>query len=156
MRRLTIAAVVALTLLATGCGSGGEPAGTPSSPSVSPDEMGVKFAQCMREHGVDMPDPKPGEGIRLRVGPGTSRETVDAAMEACREFNPQGNGPSGGNPQNTENVRKFAQCMRDNGVESFPDPSDQGGVLVDGSGSQDPDLTAPHPKSQGLIISGGS
>jgi hypothetical protein len=152
MRRLTLAAVAALALLGTGCGSGDEPVGTPSSASPSPEELGVKFAQCMREHGVDLPDPKPGEGIQLRVGPDTSRETMNAAMEACREFNPQGNGgPAGGNPQNAENVRKFAQCMRDNGVESFPDPTDQGGMLVDGSVTQDPDFTAAQQKCQGLI-----
>jgi hypothetical protein len=156
MRRLTLAALAALALLGAGCSSGEKPAGTPSSPSVSPDELGVKFAQCMREHGVDMPDPKPGEGIQLRVGPDTSRETVNAALEVCREFNPQGNGgPAGGNPRTAENVRKFAQCMRDNGVESFPDPTDQGGVLVDGSVAQDPDFKAAQQKCQGLI-SGGS
>jgi hypothetical protein len=157
-RRLTLAAVAALALLVAGCGSGEEPAGTPSSPSpsLSRDEMGVKFAQCMREHGVDIPDPKPGEGIQLRVGPDTGREKVNAALEACREFNPQGSGgPAGGNPQNAENIRKFAQCMRDNGVESFPDPSDQGGMLVDGSVTQDPDFAAAQQKCQGLI-SGGS
>jgi hypothetical protein len=155
MRRIPAGLLAALALVVTGCGSGGDGGGTPSSPSASPDELGVKFAQCMREHGVDIPDPRPGEGIQLRVGPGISRETVNAALEACREFNPQGNGAAGGNPQNAENIRKFAQCMRDNGVESFPDPSDQGGVVVDGSVAQDPDFDAAREKCQG-VLSGGS
>jgi hypothetical protein len=44
--------------------------------------------------------------------------------------------------------------MRDNGVENFPDPSDQGGMIVDGSVAQDPDFTAAQQKCQGLLPGG--
>ena len=50
------------------------------------DQM-VKFAQCMREHGVDMPDPVPGQPIQLKVQAGQEK-TMEAAQKACEEFAP--------------------------------------------------------------------
>jgi hypothetical protein len=47
----------------------------------------VKFAQCMRKHGIDVPDPKPGEGLQMMIK-GGQKEKVEAAQEACKEFEP--------------------------------------------------------------------
>jgi hypothetical protein len=55
----------------------------------------LEFAQCMREHGIDMPDPQQGGGIRIQRnsdGNVTNGEGVidpespefQAAEEACR------------------------------------------------------------------------
>ncbi|MFC7647395.1 hypothetical protein ACFQX6_47920 [Streptosporangium lutulentum] len=51
------------------------------------DEM-VKFARCMREQGIDMPDPEPGGGIRLTMPKG-GEQKMRAAQEACEEFAPE-------------------------------------------------------------------
>ena len=99
MRRthLAIAAVVlAVTFLTVGCGSDGDGSDVASAkdgrasatPSLDPDEMGMKFAQCLRDHGIDVDDPEPGKGVALDIKPGTSRSTVDKAMEACRAYDP--------------------------------------------------------------------
>jgi hypothetical protein len=169
---LALTLMLTLTMALTGCGSasggsqvasaagaggGGTGGGGGSAtPGLSRDEMGVKFAQCMRENGVDMPDPEPGRGVQLRVGPGTSRETVDAAMEACREYNPQANGSAGADPQAEERTRKFAECMRSNGVESFPDPEPgQRGIMIDGTTGDDPDFATAQQKCQD-VLSGGT
>jgi hypothetical protein len=43
----------------------------------------LEFAQCMRAHGQDVPDPVPGEGIQIRRprdDPG-----FDAAQKACQD-----------------------------------------------------------------------
>ncbi|MGI8333291.1 hypothetical protein ACRYCC_25340 [Actinomadura scrupuli] len=50
------------------------------------DQM-VKFAQCMRQHGIDMPDPKPDGGIQLKIGKG-GKAKADKAMQECRQFAP--------------------------------------------------------------------
>ncbi|GII94962.1 hypothetical protein [Sinosporangium siamense] len=155
--------VAAVVLLASGCGSeptntgvasagGGTTATSGAAPaaaaSLSPHERGLKFAQCMRENGVPMDDPEPGGGIRLNVQ-GIERSTVEAAQQKCQEFAPQGGqgGGPGGNPQMAENLAKMAKCMRDNGVEAFPDP--EGGMMrITPEIGEDPDFPAAQKKCE--------
>ena len=60
------AVALALALALSGCGSGGDTEKTDAAASKSAqDDQGVKFAQCLREHGVDVEDPEPGKGIRI-------------------------------------------------------------------------------------------
>jgi hypothetical protein len=165
--RLTLAALpLLLTLTLTGCGTsddGGDGVASAGGTSAAaagggeelgPDEMGVKFAQCMRENGVDMEDPEPGGGIQLKVGPETSQETVQKAMEACREFNPQENGSAKPDPEREAAFREYAQCMRDNGVEAFPDPEPGSpGVKITGEVGNDPDFQAAQQACQEILAS---
>ena len=68
--------------------------------SMSPEDQDklVEFAACMREHGIEMPDPQTASGGgAVRIGgdgidPG-SPEFQDS-MEACQELMP-GGGPGG-------------------------------------------------------------
>jgi hypothetical protein len=52
----------------------------------------LAFAECMREHGVEMPDPQFDEngGIGIMIGgpdgPRIDPETMQAAQEACGEL----------------------------------------------------------------------
>jgi hypothetical protein len=159
---------VSTALALAGCGSDGggdevasagvgQEEGTEAAePSLSREEMGVKFAQCMRENGVPMEDPEPGKGVRIRVDPSIGRDTVDAAMEACREYNPQQNGAGGGGEQMAERGRAFAQCMRDNGVEAFPDPQPEGGMRIDRSVAEDPDFEAAQQACQEIMAGPGA
>jgi hypothetical protein len=161
MRRRGILAAIplALTLALAGCGandaggsdvasvSTGKPAAAPSaSASVDRAGMGLKFAQCMRENGVPMDDPEPGKGVMLKMDKSISPETAQKAQEACKEYAPTGGGPDGkADPKRAESMRKFAQCMRDNGVESFPDP-EGAGLRVTGETGDDPDFKAAQEK----------
>jgi hypothetical protein len=158
---------VSTALALAGCGSDGGGDGVASAgvgqesteaaePSLSREEMGVKFAQCMRENGVPMDDPEPGKGIRVRVDPSIGQETVEAAMEACREYNPQQNGSGGGGQQMAERGRAMAQCMRENGVEAFPDPEPNGGIRIDKSVADDPDFEAAQQTCQELMAGPGA
>ncbi|MER5423492.1 hypothetical protein [Streptosporangium roseum] len=165
IRSALVALPLALTLALTGCGAddGGSTVASAggdkksdgaagAAKSVSPDEMGVKFAQCMREHGVDMEDPKPGEGIRLTLKKGPESEK---AMEACREYSPMENGSKQADPEAEEKGRKFAACMRENGLEEFPDPQPgQRGIRIDRKMGEDPDFAKAQQSCQG-IFSGG-
>ncbi len=65
MKRIILTAAVALLLL-TACSSTDGPsvatagggAGASASPSLDKAEANRRFAKCMREHGVEMPDPR--------------------------------------------------------------------------------------------------
>ena len=54
------------------------------------EEAMLAFAQCMRDHGIDMPDPQFNEdgGATIQAGPGGAIDPDDpdfqAAEEACR------------------------------------------------------------------------
>jgi hypothetical protein len=103
VRRLIRVPLAALPLLCaltpTGCGSdedggsdvasaGGTSSTATEGKVLSQDERGemaLMFAQCMRENGVPMDDPEPGRGIQLKVGPGTSQETVRAVRPGLGE-----------------------------------------------------------------------
>ena len=76
---------VMLALVGCGSGCGGEVASAIDAAEESPadgesggagesaaplsqderDEMMLQYAQCLREHGVDVDDPQPGQGIQL-------------------------------------------------------------------------------------------
>lgn len=156
MRRthLVLAAIVlALTLALSGCGSGGgdgggvASAGGKSDATSKPDEadMGQKFAECLRDNGLDVQDPEPGQFPNIDIQPGTSNVTVDKAMEACREYDPAQNAKKLDPKRAAENL-KMSQCMRKNGVENFPDPGADGGIQMDGSIEKDPDFKAADEK----------
>jgi hypothetical protein len=137
-------------------GTGAQPSAGPSSApaSLSRDEKGIKFAQCLREHGLDVQDPEPGKGLQLKVDPssGLSKEDVDKAMEACKQFDPQADGTNNANPQAEENGRKFAECMRKNGVEKFPDPKPgQRGIMIDKAVGEDPDFQKAQQACQPIL-----
>ncbi|MEU4428631.1 lipoprotein [Actinoplanes sp. NPDC024001] len=138
MRRTILVAGILLAL--SGCGGGGGGEEPAAAPSLDPHTRNVKFAECLREHGLDVPDPEPGKGMTMKFGPGTDQQKVQQAMEACREWAPTGmNGGGAPDPKRDEQMRAYAQCMRDNGVASFPDP-EGGMVRLDPSSGEDPDF----------------
>jgi hypothetical protein len=77
----------------------------------------VKWAKCLREHGVPADDPE-GPEDKPRIPDSVSKEQMDAAAEACREYNPNWGRPAPPpNPEDLERERKFARCMREHGVD---------------------------------------
>ncbi|GLZ62138.1 hypothetical protein AB0B74_14780 [Micromonospora parva] len=143
MRRGLFALPLLLALAVAGCGgSGDEPAvataggGGAQAASASPaaqlsdDERQLKFSECMRENGVEVPDPEPGGGRVFRFGKDTDPQKVQAAMEKCRQHLPNGGEKLKLDPEQVERLRKLAVCMRENGVPEFPDPSADGGIQL--------------------------
>jgi hypothetical protein len=56
----------------------------------------------MRQHGINVPDPKPGGGIEVKGGPGTAKPddpTFKAAQQACNQYLP--NAGKGGTMQSS-------------------------------------------------------
>ncbi|MFJ8231955.1 hypothetical protein ACIQ9E_18645 [Streptomyces sp. NPDC094448] len=137
---------VAAAPSATGTGGAQRDGGAPGDGAVPQDEEGKarKFAECLRKHGLDVGDPR--EGRFTMDGNGLPKDKLDKAMEACRAFQPQGAGKGKPDPKTAESMRKFAECMRTNGVEEFPDPGSGGGIQIDGSIAGDPDFKAAETK----------
>ena len=164
-----------LTVVLAGCGGtakGPDVASAGDKPSASPEPadleaQGRKFAACMRENGVDMPDPVSegdGGGFNVRIGPGEGGEPldkakVDAAMEKCRQFAPNGGEPPKLNPEQIEQARKMAKCMRENGLPNFPDPDENGMLRIDGdavgAGPGDPVFEEAQRKCEQYAPKGG-
>jgi hypothetical protein len=144
MRLLHLTTAALLLAVATGCGNeaGGEDEGVASAaggssttPSASPSASAgqadpLKFAQCMRANGVDMPDPDPNGGFsNLQID--RSNPKFMAAMEKCRQYAPFGNGDRTLSPEQQQQMLEFAKCMRANGVD-MPDPDPNGGFNLGG------------------------
>ncbi|GIG67405.1 hypothetical protein [Phytomonospora endophytica] len=144
MRIRTALVLAALALSLTACGSAGDGEGVataggdgaaPSAGSTLSDaEARLKFGECMREHGIDIPDPDPdAEGIQIQLPEGVDPEDAKAATEECEQFLPDGGAPPKADPERIEEQRLFAECMRENGIEGFPDPDPEtGGIIVEG------------------------
>jgi hypothetical protein len=119
----TIALVaVGCALALAGCGSS-KGGGTSQSSLAS---AGLKFATCMRAHGVpNFPDPNGGGGIQIPIGSGINPQSpaFQSARGACAKLLP-GGGPGGQHASEQDKLRmlKMSQCMRNHGLTTFPDP----------------------------------
>jgi hypothetical protein len=133
-----LAALAMASLLSAGCsktpahtdtGSTGATAGTTATRSADKRAQGVKFAECVREHGVpDFPDPNASGDSEYGVS--VTPEVWTKAVGACKDLQPAGTLSAKLNPEQQSAALKFAQCIRDNGVPDFPDPV-SGEPLVD-------------------------
>jgi len=154
--RIGMALAAAALALATGCGgeadaggvasvSGGsaDPSASASPGAVDP-EQGREFAQCMRDNGIpDFPDPGPDGQV---TDPNFDRGKLlsDAgkkAFAACRDLAPNGGEQRQLDAAEQEQLREWAACMRDNGVD-MPDPDPNGGGFL-GLTEQGIDLEDP-------------
>lgn len=141
---------------------GGDAAEPTASPSVDPEDALAEFAECMRENGIeDFPDPQVNDdGGIVFGGPAggggegrpdaEDRERLEAAMGACQDLLPQGEGRGSISPEEQAEFQdalvNYAQCMRDHGID-MPDPefADGGGVtqqVGDGVDPNDPEFQA--------------
>ena len=120
----------------------GDVTGT-TAPS-DPQEAALQYAKCMRDHGIDMPDPVvktlDGGGGETQVainaggagGPAQmpNAKDMEAANKDCQHFMADAAGSF--TPPSPEDQAKmqeqalaFAKCMRDHGID-MPDPQFSG------------------------------
>ncbi len=130
-----LVALATIALVGAGCGSSASPSsGTAgssaaASSTLTAQEQGVKFAECIRAHGVgDFPDPDPKGDYDYGVS--VSPQVWKRATTACKALQPPGTLSSKRTPKQQSASLRFAQCIRDNGVTDFPDPVN-GEPLVD-------------------------
>ncbi|WP_410669722.1 hypothetical protein [Amycolatopsis sp. cmx-4-68] len=169
--RIAVAALGAALLLG-GCGAktddgskvasistpsqSGGPAAADTSGKSDEDKM-RDFAKCMREHGVDMPDPKPagdGKGMAMTLGGDEKdRSKIDAAQNACKHLMPNGGEMKPPSAEELDKMRKNAKCMREHGVDMpDPDPTGKGAMRIGGEG-QDPKKIEEAAKACGMGMS---
>lgn len=141
MRRTTASALLAVVMLASACSDDPNP---DDADNNTPDEaVELAHAQCMRDHGIDWPDPVLAEGEwQIRPGPGVDPDSASfiEAEAACARLRREAEPDEADvlNPADRaeledemEAMLAFATCMRDHGVE-FPDPQFDGAGGIEG------------------------
>jgi hypothetical protein len=154
-----ILAAVAAALALGACGGSGNDNGSGGSGQNREDKAfqgALKFAKCMREHGIDMPDPQ-------RVGSGGIKQTLNGrpgseakmkvAQDACQKYMQIGGGkaPSAAQMAKVKDATlAYAKCMRQHGVD-MPDPkfssSGGGSTFQLGGPGKSGGSTGPNPDS---------
>ncbi|MEV3935330.1 hypothetical protein AB0K52_05040 [Glycomyces sp. NPDC049804] len=162
MRRHTIALLIGLLALsAAACTSedgGGGVASVDGATGTASDDGGgdgggggpedmeqqaLAYSECMRDNGVEeFPDPDlDGEGrmgLSLPEGLDPESEEFQAAEDACEDLRPGPGENATIDPAIYEALLEYAACMRENGVEAFPDPEPNGGIIMNGDMGFDP------------------
>lgn len=160
----------------------GSDGGGQGSREISPEfqDALLDFAACMREHGVDMPDPEVSEGgVAIAIGePGSGppsaaeQQDMEDAQEACQPIMDavESELPRP-DPEQVQEMQdqalEFARCMREHGID-MPDPQfdDQGRITQsiggpDGPGFDDDDFQEAQEACSdgeggpGIVVGGG-
>ncbi len=122
--------------------------GAPSGDSQSHDDALVAFMDCLRDEGIDAPDPEPNEEGELRLPLNNSYADdpdYPAAEETCGHFLEDVIGPEPSPEEILEREDRAlacAQCMREQGGDiPDPGPGGQGFVVLEDSQGRtiDPD-----------------
>lgn len=127
LRQAGLAAAVLGAVVGLGaCGSGSTQSvttagGGSNGPSASRYQQALKFADCMRDHGVpSFPDPNSSGNFAYNGN--TNSQQFVAAENDCKSLAPAP--PSSSQQaQSFSQALKFAQCMRAHGLPNFPDPT---------------------------------
>jgi hypothetical protein len=140
-------AVLAIAAIAAACGGGmpgpsgvaslTDPGASPDASatptaSIDPEEAMLAYAECMRENGVDMPDPQisEGGGVAIGINGEVDSETLQAAQEACNDLMSGARGePREMTPEEKDALLAYSACMREHDVD-MPDPVFEGGGAV--------------------------
>lgn len=164
-------AIAALALLAAGCGGNSPTTTTNGSGSAAgngpPKDFAAsayRYSACMRNHGVaNFPDPRvttstSGGSTKVAVmipaGAGNSPQ-FKAAQTACRGILPEPSKSELAQQAHDQQVHKedllaFTRCLRNHGVNGFPDPNSQGELSLAEVQAAGIDLQAPSVKTAAL------
>jgi hypothetical protein len=134
----SLVAFAMLALLSAGCSNAAvrtETSGSAGTTSATSHDQALKFAECVRRNGVrEFPDPDASgtltiDGVANRSSLDTSSAAFTQAIAACKDLQPPGFTGHQRTAQQQESALKFAQCIRDNGVKDFPDPTPDGALI---------------------------
>src|SRR5262249_55527561 len=94
-RTIVVALAATTSLAVRACGAGKSPSSASGPSTKGPDAATKKallqYAQCMRDHGVDMKDPNfSGGRVTMQAGgPGATKlpqGTMERAQSACQKY----------------------------------------------------------------------
>jgi hypothetical protein len=148
---LLLCAMLALAACGGGGSSGGGAAASAGG-GASEEETQLAFAECMRAQGVDVEDPKPGEG--LVIGDDGDPATKKAIKACDHRLGISGQELS---PEEDEEFKEgwlaFAKCVREHGVD-MADPTFQGNgkVLLDRTATASPAFESAREACQGKTL----
>jgi hypothetical protein len=146
---LLLLLVLALAVTACSGGGGGETDGvaslggdnatgtTRAGGGQDERQAALNWAGCMRQHGVNLPDPQINGNDILQQLPSRAEQNsakFKAAQEACRQYQPNGRQPTPIPAEERQRALAFARCMRQHGVTNMPDPK----ITADGIEQQLP------------------
>lgn len=175
----TLSWLAAVGLVASACGGGGDDVAdgvaslsnqstttaAASDGAMSSDEQALlAFTQCMREEGIDLPDPTVDADGNVGFSPQSlaslrdvDQDAARAAFTECADFL---EGVSLGfellqDAQFQDDLVAFSQCMRDNGFD-LPDPdfgaiAEPGGLYGDQVDPTDPDFEAAFEACESVL-----
>ena len=137
-RPLAALALIAIAASISACGSSAPAsagAGSGGRSTTTNHQKAVKFAECMRANGVpEFPDPNASgtltlDGIVNGSSLDPSAPAFWQALTACKALEPAGFTGRKRSAQQQQAALKFAQCMRENGIPDFPDPTPNGPLI---------------------------
>jgi hypothetical protein len=134
-------AVAVTALILASCGGDGGSGGGKSNREEM-EEYALKNAECLRRHGIDAPDPKPGQGL-LMDNRDVNPEVFERAQRACQKELGKPPVPELSEEEQREfreAALKFARCMRAHGID-MEDPKfgANGEVRIQVGGRGDPE-----------------
>jgi hypothetical protein len=134
-------AVAVTSLALAACGGDGASGGGKSNREEM-EEYALRNAECLRQHGVDVPDPNPGQGL-LMDNRDVNPEEFERAQRACEKKLGKPPAPELSEEEQREfrdAMLNFARCMRAHGVD-MDDPTfgSNGEVKIQVSGRGDPE-----------------
>jgi hypothetical protein len=132
-----LAALAMVALIGAACSQAPAHTDTSSgSGEANPTRAPLEFSACVRDNGVkEFPDPDASgqltiDAIANNSSVDTNTAAFTQALSACKDLQPPGFTGQKRSAQQLEAALRFAQCIRDKGVNDFPDPT-PGEPLVD-------------------------
>jgi len=137
MRIRVVLSLVACAALVAACGGSGSKPKSGGNTSYGPASSPYAMSKCMRANGVThFPDPQQGSGgvgfpggvdvgsngALVVDGVSFSGPAVKHAETACKQYLPPSGPPPSLSAAQYRQALRFSECMRANGVPSFPDP----------------------------------
>jgi hypothetical protein len=104
---------------------------------VDPAQAALAYGRCMRQHGINIPDPRVdadgGLDMELPRGVNGDDPKFKAADQACgRYLPPREHAPP--SAQQRQQALAYARCVRQHGINDMPDPQ----ITADGITQQPP------------------
>jgi hypothetical protein len=123
-RNIAVAALALVSVALPACGGAGDSGG--KNDEAKFQEAALKHAKCMRDNGIDFPDPKfeNGGASVNSVREGDNPETMRRAEEKCKHFIDDVAPKQISEKERQEladQMLAHARCMRAQGID-FPDP----------------------------------
>jgi hypothetical protein len=154
LSRFAAPLLMLVVLVAAGCGGSSNASSAPTN-TTSQDAARIKYTQCLRDNGIDVPDnPTPGG---RRFG-NVDQAKLRKAQTACRKYQQAvvGNITPAQRQAFQDAFAKFASCMRQHGVDLPPRTPGQGppagGAQIN---RNDPKVQAAQKACQSKLPQGG-